>query len=75
MTRALRHLCHHRDCELSSMTLERFLQLTNNGKYPCVASDYFQIQKAMLERFRDELLDIIHFKEGVHLKKSAPLSI
>lgn len=70
MTRALRHLCHHRDCELSSMTLERFLQLTNNGKYPCVASDYFQIQKAMLERFRDELLDIIHFKEESSVSKN-----
>ena len=58
MVRALRHMYNHRECEPTSMTIDKLLGLVSHGRMPYKAEDYLYIQKSMLEAFQKELLDM-----------------
>lgn len=55
LTRALRHLYNHRECEPTTMTEERLLMIINNGKRPLHDYEFAHMQLIVLQLCRDEL--------------------
>lgn len=68
MVRALRHLYNHRDCEPSTMSTNKLLQLINRGRMPFKQEDYFFMQNSVLKAFHAELLEMLN-------SKSKPISV
>ena len=62
MVRALRHMFNHRECVPTSMTIDKLLALVCHGRMPYKEEDYLFMQKAVLEAFRKELLEMLSNK-------------
>ena len=59
LTRALRHLYNHRECEPSTMTEEHLLMIINNGKHPLHDYEFAHMQLTVLQLCRDELSQML----------------
>ena len=55
LTRALRHLYNHRECDPSTMSEERLLMIVNNGSRPIYDYEFAKMQVKVLQLCRDEL--------------------
>lgn len=55
LTRALRHLYNHRECEPTTMTEERLLMIVNNGKHPLHEYEFAHMQQQVLKLCIKEL--------------------
>lgn len=59
ITRALRHLYNHRECEPSTMSEERLLIVINNGRHPIYDYEFAAMQVEVLQLCRDELCHML----------------
>lgn len=68
LTRALRHLYNHRECEPSTMTEERLLQIVNNGERPLQDYEFAHMQLTVLQLCRDELNQMLQDNNSEHVQ-------
>ena len=68
LTRALRHLYNHRECEPSTMTEERLLTIVNNGKHPLYDYEFAHMQLTVLKLCRDELSQMLENNNSVRTR-------
>lgn len=66
LTRALRHLYNHRECEPSTMTEDRLLTIVNNGNHPLYDYEFAHMQLIVLQLCRDELSQMLENNNSVH---------